>query len=260
MRAAAALAALLLLSGPALPARAQDGDSLPDLPPAGGAPGWSRQGNSLLLYDASGALAQELPLRDPNETGADERETLGGVSPDRRLAWTLDRTLLWTAGRTRLLESRRLLSVYGDGGRALWKDEEADLPERGDPVLFSKDGTVLLIARRGDDGWRAEARSWTGSVIRSVGPFPRLVSMALTPNGRYLLARWRVPDKSDTHTFVDLKTGARKDVASSDLLLGLARVDDDGVVRSGPRVVFAFSAAVSTAAVAASTAAAPGAP
>jgi hypothetical protein len=258
VRAAAVLTALLALAGPAVPARAQT--DLPELPPAGGAPGWTRQGDSLLLYDSSGSLTHELPLREGSPEGSKEHETVGGISPDGRLAWTLDRTRVWTRGRGKLLESRRLLSVYGADGARLWRDEDADIPERGAPVLISADGQTLLIARREDDGWSAQARSWTGAPIRTLGPFPRLVMLALTPNGRYALARWRVPEKSDTHTFVDLKTGARKDVASSDLLLGLARVDDDGVVRSGPRVVFSFDASASTAAVSASTAAAPGAP
>lgn len=92
-----------------------------------------------------------------------------------------------------------------------------------------------------------EARDWAGGTTLKAGPFPRLVSIALTPGGRYAVARWGVPDKSDTHSFFDLWTKARKDIETSDLTLGLARIGDDGVVRSGRRDVFSFSTAKSTA-------------
>ncbi|MFI5347493.1 MAG: hypothetical protein ACHQ51_14050 [Elusimicrobiota bacterium] len=260
MRSAAALAALVLLAGPA---RADDAPAPPpalaEMAPAKSAPGWSRQANSLLLYGDDGSLTQEVPLREPDDSGTITRETLGGVSPDGRTAWTLDRKLVWSPGRTKLLESHRTFKAFGTSGAELWRDENADMPERGDPVLFSGDGRTLLLARRGDDGWTAQSRSWLGEVRSSIGPFPRLISMALTPNGRYALVRWGVPEKSDTHTFIDLNTKSRHDVQSSDLVLGLARIGDDGVARSGSKVVFAFEVPVSSAP-AISTSAPAGAP
>lgn len=241
MTASAALALALL----ACPARAADearGPELRDMPPAAAAPGWTRQGSSLLLYDESGSLSQELPLKAPDPSGPTSRETLGGVSPDGRLAWTLDRRQTWNQGRTRLLESRRQLRVYGTGGQEVWRDDSVDVPERGgEPLLFSADGRSLLLSRRAADGWYAEVRSWMGQVLASLGPYPRLDSMALTPNGRYALARWSVPDKSDTHTFLDVAAKAVQEVPSGDLVLGLARIGDDGVVRSGSRVVLSFA-------------------
>lgn len=255
MNAPAVLAALALIAGPA---RAGDAPAPPpalaEMAPSRSAPGWSRQANSLLLYGDDGSLAVEIPLHDPDDSGTASHETLGGVSPDARLAWTLDRRLVWTPGRTKVLESRRSFKIFGTSGTELWRSDDADLPERGAPVQFSADGRTLLLARRGDDGWRAEARSWLGSTLTAVGPFPRLISMALTPNGRYALARWGVPDKSDTHTFIDLASKARRDVQSSDLVLGLARIGDDGAVRSGSKIVFAFEVPISSAAVSASTA------
>ncbi|MDE2144079.1 MAG: hypothetical protein KGJ84_16845, partial [Elusimicrobia bacterium] len=225
MSAAAALAALALLAGPA---RADDAPAPPppleEMAPSRSAPGWTRQANSLLLYGDDGSLASEIPLRQPDDFGTVSRETVGGVSPDARVAWTLERKLTWSPGRTKLLESHRTFKTFGTSGQELWRDENADLPERGDPVLFSADGRTLLLARRGDDGWSAQSRTWLGAVLSSIGPFPRLISMALTPNGRYALVRWGVPDKSDTHTFIDLTTQARHDVQSSDLVLGLARI------------------------------------
>jgi len=249
------LAAALALAAGAI-ARADEAPAPPlpleEMAPSRSTPGWSRQANSLLLYGDDGALAQELPLHEADEAGVgtNSRETLGGISPDAQMAWTLDRRLVWNQGRTKLLESHRLLRTFGAAGAELWRDEGVDVPERGAPVLFSADGKTLLLAKRSDEGWSAEARTWLGQVIASIGPFPRLISMALTPNGRYALARWGVPDKSDTHSFIDLAAKTRRDVPSSDLLLGLARIGDDGVVRSGSKIVFSFEVPTSTGVVA----------
>lgn len=248
MKPALLLTALAALAGPAgaqadAPAPAPE---LREMAPAAAAPGWTKQSASLLLYGADGALAQEVPLRDPDAMGATSRETTGGVSPDRKLAWTLDRTLVYTRGRTKLLESRRLFKVYGSDGQELWRDDAVDVPERGEPVQWSADGRTLLLAGRSGEGWSVEARTWLGRPIARLGPFPKLISMALTPNGRFALARWAVPDKSDTHTFIDLQTKARKDVDSADLVLGLARIGDDGAVRSGSKTVYAFDLTAST--------------
>ena len=245
MNISAALTAFALL---AVPARSQDAPALEEMAPPLATPGWTRQSASLLLYGQDGSLSKEIPLRAPDEGGTTSRETLGGVSPDGRLAWTLDRRQTWNQDRTRLLDSRRLFKTYGTTGSELWHDDAVDMPERGDPILFSADGLTLLLARRAGGQWTAEARTWLGRPLLVIGPFPHLVSMALTPNGRYALARWSVTDKSDTHTFVDLSTLARKDIESGDLVLGLARIGDDGVARSGSKVVFSFETASSTAA------------
>ena len=241
------LALLLALSAPAAAADAPaPSPELREMAPVRAAPGWTKQPSSLLLYGEDGGLNQELPLRSPDESGTVTRETLGGASPDGRLAWTLDRKVIWTLGRTKVLESQRVLKLYGTSGQELWREETADTPERGAIVQFSSDGKVILLARRNDAGWFAEARTWLGVPLAAVGPFPRLITVSLTPNGRFILARWSVPDKSDTHSFLDLATKTRKDVASSDLLLGLARIGDDGVVRSGSRVVLSFDVSASS--------------
>jgi hypothetical protein len=251
MRRAFAAAALAFAAWAAIAscARADDAAAPPaleEMTPSRAAPGWARQATSLLLYGDDGSLSAEIPLRAPDASGTTSRETLGGVSPDARVAWTLERKVVWSAGRTKILESRRAFKTYGTSGAELWHDDAVDLPERGDPVLFSADGKTLLLARRTEAGWIVEARTWLGQPIASVGPFPGLISMAFTPGGRFALARWTVPDKSDTHTFFDLATKARRDVSSSDLVLGLARIGDDGVVRSGLKTVFAFDVASST--------------
>ncbi|MDD5301616.1 MAG: hypothetical protein PHS14_00790 [Elusimicrobia bacterium] len=236
---------LILAAALALTASAADAPVLPDMAVGHSTPGWSKQGRSLVLYDAEGALAFEIGLLR-EENGAVTREVLGDASPDGKAAWTLERTLTWNPSRGKLLESRRLLKIHGSQGQTLWRDESADWPEKGDPVVFSNDSKVVLIARHFGESWSVEARDWAGGTKLMAGPFPRLVSIALTPGGRYAVARWGVPDKSDTHSFFDLWTKARKDIETSDLTLGLARIGDDGVVWSGRRSVFAFSTAAST--------------
>ncbi len=239
------LAALL-----ALPALASEAPVLPEMAVSRSAPGWSKQGKSLVLYDKNGELSAEIGLLR-EENGATTREVLGEPSPDGRAAWTLERKLTWNPSRDKLLESRRTLKIIGSEAQTLWHDETVDWPEKGDPVVFSNDSKMVLIACHFGESWGVEARDWTGTVKLHAGGFPRLISIGLAPGGRYMVARWGVMDKSDTHSFFDLWTNARKDIETSDLTLGLARIGDDGVVRSGRRDVFSFAA---------STAAAPGGP
>lgn len=219
--------------------------ALPDMAVSRSTPGWSKQGRSLVLYDAEGNLAFEIGLTK-EDSGPVTREVAGEASPDGKAAWTLERKLTWNASRSKMLESRRVLKIHGSSGHILFSDESADWPEKGEPVVFSADSKTVLIACHFGESWSVEARDWTGTSKLRVGPYPRLVSIALAPGGRYAVARWGVPDKSDTHSFLDLWTKARKDIETSDLTLGLARIGDDGVVRSGRREVFSFSTNIST--------------
>jgi len=220
--------------------------ALPDMAVSRSTPGWSKQGRSLVLYDAEGSLSFEIGLVK-DESGSVTREVAGEPSPDGKAAWTLERKLTWNASRNKMLESRRVLKIHGSSGQVLFSDESADWPEKGEPVAFSADSQTVLIACHFGESWSVEARDWTGTSKLRAGPYPRLVSISLAPGGRYAVARWGVPDKSDTHSFLDLWTKARKDIETSDLTLGLARIGDDGVVRSGRREVFSFSTHKSTA-------------
>lgn len=237
--------ALTLLLAPAF-AGAGSAPALADMAPMRSSPGWTKQGSSLLHYDADGSLTQEVPLRAADDGGS-PRELRGGTSSDGRLAWTLESRQAWNPLESKAPQTRRLLRLYGSAGQELWKDDGVDVPERGEPVIFSADGLTVLLSRRTGDDWSVEARTWMGVLLAGVGPFPRLISMALTPNGRFALARWGVLEKSDTHTFFDITAKKRQDVPSSSLLLGLARIGDDGVARSGSRVVLSFEASVSSA-------------
>lgn len=243
---AACLALALLLPPACAAALPGEAPVLADMAPTRSSPGWTKQGSSLLHYDPDGSLSQEIPLRGGDESGP-PHEARGGTSSDGRLAWTLESRQVWNPLKSKTAQTRRLLRLYGSNGQELWKDEGVDLPERGEPVIFSADGLTLLLARRTGDEWSVEARTWMGVLRAGVGPFPRLISMALAPGGRFALARWGVLDKSDTHTFFDIAAKKREDVPSSSLLLGLARIGDDGVVRSGSKTVLSFETAVSSA-------------
>ncbi len=236
------LSAALVAPSAALAATAP---ALPDMAVSRSTPGWSKQGRSLVLYDAEGNLSFEIGLTR-EESGPVTREVAGDASPDGMAAWTLERELTWNASRSKMLESRRLLKIHGSSGQTLWSDESADWPEKGAPVVFSSDSKMVLVACRFGESWSIEARDWTGATKLRAGPYPRLVSIALAPGGRYAVARWGVPDKSDTHSFLDLWTKTRKDIETADLTLGLARLGDDGVVRSGRREVFSFATLKST--------------
>jgi hypothetical protein len=236
---------LLFAAALACTASAAEPPSLPDMPVSHSTPGWSKQGKSLVLYDAEGSLSNEIGLlREDN--GPVTREVQGGVSPDGAAAWTLERRLTWNPNRTRMLESRRTLKIHGTQGQVLWTDDAPDWPEKGEPVVFSNDSKMVLVACHHGESWSVEARDWTGTTKLRAGPYPRLISIALAPGGRYAVARWGVPDKSDTHSFLDLWTNTRKDIETSELTLGLARLGDDGVVRSGRRDVFSFTTATTT--------------
>ncbi len=237
--------ATLFAAALALSAYAAEVPRLPDMAAPRSTPGWSKQGKSLVLYDDEGALAFEIGLLR-EESSTVTREVLGDPSPDGRAAWTLERRLTWSPSRSKMLESRRVLKIHGSRGQTLWSHDAVDWPEKGDPVVFSNDSKVILIACRIGESWSVEARDWTGGSQLRAGLFPRLVSIALAPGGRYAVARWGVPDKSDTHSFFDLWTKTRKDIETSDLTLGLARIGDDGVVRSGRRDVFSFETETST--------------
>ncbi len=240
---------LLLVLALTASARAEDAPALPELAVSHSTPGWSKQGKSLVLYDPDGSLSFEIGLLH-EDAGATSREVLGEPSPDGRAAWTLERKLTYNPGRQKLLESRRALKIVGSAAQTLWTDDAVDLPEKGDPVVFSNDSQTIALARHTGEAWTFEVRDWAGGVKVSAGPYPRLISVGLAPGGRYAVARWGVVDKSDTHTFFDLWTHARKDIETSELTLGLARIGDDGIVRSGRRAVFDFASVKSTSTVA----------
>ena len=201
---------------------------------------WEKKPSALLFFDSDGDLAGEHHL-GPSDDGA--KLAKGGVSKDGRFAWLFEKTTNWNVGRTKMLGSQRRLRLLGSDGRALWESADADEPlNGGDPLLFSADGETTLDSERAARGWRVVTRSYMGIVLTEAGPFHELQEIALTPDARFAMARWTVPDQSATHTFLDLTKKTRKDVASDTFELGQARLADDGKVYSSGKVVLDLAA------------------
>lgn len=202
--------------------------------------GWVTRGASLLFYGADGQLVSETGLISSEETSDGRlviRETRGGASKSKRFAWTFERTRAFNASRARLLDSHRALTIHGPRGEAIWTSAEADATDTLDPVVMSDDGEVMLVSSRGKDGWRVAAKGYLGNTILELYPAPELEDMRLTPDGKYALVRWTVPDKEATHTFWSLAAKARRDIPSSELHLGKAELMPNGRVLSNGKLV-----------------------
>lgn len=210
-------------------------------PVAPAAGGWITRGSSLLLLDADGQFVQEIGLVSSEDSSVGGKilvkETLGGAAKSRRVAWTMERTRVYNASRSKLLDSKRTLKLLGTRGEEIWTSAEADAEEKLDPVVFSDDGETLLLSLRGKDGWRVQAKGYLGNLLMELYPAPELEDMRLTPDGRFAMIRWAVPDKEATHTFWNLPAKARKDVPSSELHLGRATLENDGRVLSNGKLV-----------------------
>lgn len=202
---------------------------------AGPAKVWINQASSLLHYDSSGTLSGELPLgrwEEPSGGRVIVHETRGAASRDGRFAWTWEK-----------VAQRSMLRFFGPLGGELWSEESAAAPESGEPLVLSGDGETALLCRRTAAGLTAAVKSYVGNTLWEVGPFPVLHAMELTENGRYALLRWTEPEKTSTHTFLEVPSKKRKDIPSGELLLGQASIDGDGTVRSGRKTVFSFAPA-----------------
>jgi hypothetical protein len=208
------------------------------------ATGWVKKGSSLLLYDKDEELVSEIGL-ETTEEGTTAKpvvhEILGGAAKSGRFAWTLDRRRTYNADRTKLLASKRMLKVLGSGGEPIWTSTEADAIDDGDPVAFSDDGETLLASFHSTLSWRVAAKGYLGNTLMDLYNLPELESIQITPNGKYAMIRWTDPDKSDTHTFLNIPKKARRDVPSGTLHLGRAKLAPDGQVSSGGKVILDLS-------------------
>ncbi len=203
---------------------------------------WAKQGSSLLHYDSSGTLVSEIGLGVSEETashGLTVTELLGNAAPGGRLAWVIEKRVLWNASRTKQLKAEASLKVLGSSGRELWTEAAAAIPESGDPVPLGPEGESLALSLKKADGYWLSVRGYLGNTLFETGPFPRLVATALSPSGRYALARWTDPDKSATHTFLDVTAKRREDIPS-ERFLAPARMEEQRLY-SGSKVIFEFA-------------------
>ncbi|MBI5881660.1 MAG: hypothetical protein HZB91_00915 [Elusimicrobia bacterium] len=236
---------LLCASRPANAAEAVADEARPPVTAAPSAEGdgrWSKQGSSLVLYDSSGTIVTEIPLASSEETagpGTRVARTTGGTSADGRFAWTLEKRTTWNSPKTKLIKEDRLLRYHGTSGRELWTQPGADAPPHSDPASLSRSGETVAVAIPNDGGWTVSVRTFVGTPVWETAT-KGLSSIFLNPEGTYALFRWTELDKSATHSFVELATGARKDIPSDEFVLGSASVTADGKVFSGTRLLHDF--------------------
>ncbi|MBI4347453.1 MAG: hypothetical protein HY553_11400 [Elusimicrobia bacterium] len=244
------LAAVLLL-GFAAGAWAQDAEPAPapvledvSLPmPREGRAGWVKAKSSLLLYDSSGTLVNEVGLGHWEELGsggtAQRKIVRGDVSDDGRFAWAWERVDTVKVGRTeKPLTTARLLRYFGTEGQELFRNELADAPRGLDPVSLSKDGEWLLLTERGPDAWIVAAYDFMGNRLVDAHGKGAVEFAQLAPNGQYALVRWHQLDLPPEYTL--LKIGDRASTGVPSLKgVGVApKVTDDGRVVVGAKVVY----------------------
>jgi hypothetical protein len=208
-------------------------------------PGWTKQGSSMLLYDSSSTVVMEVPLgrwEEPVEGGVSIAETQGEVSASRRFALTIKTRTLWNPTRTKKRDFRAELSLLSNTSVPLWDELDLEPPVRGAAALFDASGETLILCRHAKEGSFCALKGYLGNTLAESGPWPRVLELFVTPNGRYGYARWDVPDKSATHTFFDALKKRTKDVDSSEFPLAVARLEDDGKVYAGKKLVLDLGA------------------
>lgn len=232
-----------LLLAAALAAAAEPADL-----PRARSQGWRAAPASLLRFDAAGELADELGLGSWTEPLGGERyrrrTARGGVSADGRFAWRWEKEETLRRGRVdTVLLSSRTLEYLGTEGQVLWTAPLADAPEGLPPLFQSADGERALVLERTTETWSAGAVDFTGARALTLALGERVAYAALTPSGRYAQLDWSRRDGPLLHTFLDLGTGERADIPAAETELGKAELGDDGVARSGGRVLHRFGAA-----------------
>lgn len=229
-----ALLLLLLCSPLAAELPEQLRDAVSDLArpsaPAGG--GWAKAGDSLLLYDREGRLADEIGLGRWKESSSEApltRRVEGGVSADGRFAWRWESL----SGASR----RRRLSYFDASGAELWENALADAPPGLAPAVLSRDGKAALVAERDAEGWAVAAVDERGRRLLAARAGSRIEAMRLTESGRYGLVLHRGgPEDVLMYTFLDLASRAQRDFPAHELPPGQVTVAEDGAVRAGPKV------------------------
>lgn len=206
--------------------------------------GWIEAPASMLLY-SKGDLLQEIGLGKWDEDAGPklvrEREMRGGVSETGRFAWHWQKVDLIRRGRDdEVLSSSRTFVYLGTDGQILWKNDIVDAPGDMDPVALSADGETILVIERGFDGWSAAVYAFTGNRLLATPESERIERFSLTRNGRFAMVLASGIDKPLVYTFLDVKTGTRKDVPAADALLGNASVSEDGRVFAGGKTLTRF--------------------
>ncbi|MBI5200509.1 MAG: hypothetical protein HY925_02885 [Elusimicrobia bacterium] len=211
--------------------------------PVEGKAGWVKARASLLLYDSSGTLVNEVGLGTWEESGsngtAQRKVVTGGVSVDGRFAWAWEKVETIKLGKSdKALTTARLLRYLGTEGQELFRNELADAPKGLDPVSLSNDGEWLLLTERGPDAWIIAAYDFMGNRLVDAHGKGSVELAQLTSNGQYALVRWHQLDLPPEYTL--LKVGERASTGLPALkTAGVSpKLTDDGRVLVGAKVIF----------------------
>ena len=199
-----------------------------------GREGWIKTPSSLLLFDSSGTLVNEIGLGSFEEpVSADiveRRKVRAGVSADGRFAWSFDKGERLKPGKTdKPLTTTRLFIYWGTEGQELFRNELADAPAGLEPAALSANGERLLVAERAPDGWIVAAYDFTGNRLVDASGHGALELEQITPNGRFALVRWHELDEDPEYAL--LRISARE--ARLFKPREAARLLDDGRVMAG---------------------------
>lgn len=212
---------------------------------------WQSNGSSLVLYDSSGTVLNEIGLGEWEEPARSEdgkeipdvykkHSARHGISSDRRFAWTFQ--TVETIKRARIsktLSRTRVLRYYGLSADEFWNDTLAEAPRGLDPIVLSEKAEIALVAENVEH-WRLAAYSFTGNRIMEAVSKGEIEQMAVSPNGRYAAAKIS-PEKDPKYfLFMDLETKQTRELPATELPYGPLKLDDAGGARVSDRTVEPF--------------------
>ncbi|MBI4386238.1 MAG: hypothetical protein HY551_02550 [Elusimicrobia bacterium] len=207
------------------------------------AAGWVTLSTSLVFYDESGTLAQEIGLSAWTEEvkeGTFRRQSLRGeASRDGKFAWSWEKTQISTSRRTdRPTELSRLLRFWGTDGQELWRSEKADGPGDLNPAAISIHGERIVVLERQGNAWSAVAYDFIGSrLVEAAGPAPPEL-LQISPRGHFAVVRWHAVDRPPVYTLLDIDSRVSRTVPISRASLAAPQVTDDGKLFLGDALVF----------------------
>lgn len=174
-----------------------------------GRAGWVKTAASLLLYDSSGTLVNEIGLGTWSEPAGDgttlRRTVRGGISKDGRYAWSWEKAESVKEGRNeKPVTTARLMRYLATNGDELFRNELADAPPGLDPVAVADDGERLLLAERGPDAWILAAFHFSGLRLVDAHGKGVIELMQLSANGDFALVRWHQLDHPPEYSYLKL--------------------------------------------------------
>lgn len=207
-----------------------------------GRAGWVKTAASLLLYDSSGTLVNEIGLgtwSEPVEGGTTLRRTVrGGISKDGRYAWSWEKAESIKEGRNeKPVTTARLMRYLATNGDELFRNELADAPPGLDPVAVADDGERLLVAERGLDAWILAAFHFSGLRLVDAHGKGAIELMQLSANGDFALVRWHQLDYPPEYSYLKLADRISSPVAIKGVGVQ-PKLTNEGRVLVGGKVVY----------------------